>query len=488
MLRFPFLILCFCGLMLTSAYGNEQGGTSTLWPLVDYRTSPEIDYSSLHLLGPLLKFETKGAESEFALRPLFYRAADRQGVSQIELLYPLAALKKSTDQTSFQLLQLLSFDSGATEQDVAREFMVFPLFFYRQSEKQDDYLALFPLGGKILGRFWRDEIRFTLFPLYAQTRKGTTTTTNLFWPFLSRMQGEGETGVALWPLFGHSQKTGVYRKRFYLWPLFFQQDLQLDTETPTQLRAVFPFYVSEDSRDISSRTLFWPFFSHHVNRATGTEEWNFPMPLVRVTRGESRHGNRFLPLFADESVGSNRKRWFFWPLYKIEETHTDILDRRRDRLFFFLYSNLSEQRKDEAEPYKRRIALWPLFSYQKVKTVSQFHLFSLMEPFFPENKALERNWSPLWRLYQRKWDEGGNSVSTFLWNLYWQEKRGDDLALELFPLFAYTQETGKGSDLSFLKGFFRYRCNEGETRINLLYLPWSISWGQRPLSPAKVSG
>ncbi len=482
--RLFFLILLFGLLPLSEAVASdEQGGFLTFWPLVDYRSSPQVDYRSFHTLGPFVKYEKKAVETEFALRPLFYRAADQQGASLSEFLYPLASLKKAPDQTSFQLLKLIDFDFGTTEQGSNNEFTAFPLVFYGQTEDHGDYFAFFPFGGKILGRLWRDEIRFTLFPLYSQTRKGTTTTTNLLWPFLSRIQGEDETGMAFWPLFGHSRKTGVYRKQFCLWPVFFRQDLNLDAETPTRLRAVFPFYISEESAEISSRTLLWPFFSHHVNHAKGYDEWNFPMPLLRVTRGEYSHGNRFLPLYADEYVGSNRKRWFLWPIYKIEETHTEILDRRRDRVLLFLYSDLEEKLKEDAAPYKKRVALWPLFSYQKVKDVSDFHLLALMEPFFPENRALERNWSPLWRLYQHKWDDSGNSVSTLLWNLYWKEVRGDDLAMEVFPLFTYSNETGKGSDLSFLKGLFRYRRAGSETRINLLYLPWSISWGSEQ-SPA----
>ncbi|WP_432822222.1 hypothetical protein [Trichloromonas sp.] len=483
--RLFFLILFFCLLPASGAVASdEQGGLLTFWPLVDYRTSPEVDYRSLHILGPIVKHENKGTETEFALRPLYYRAADRQGVSLSELLYPVASLKRSPEHVSFQLLQLVNYDFAATEQGGSDEFMVFPLVFYGETEGRGDYFAVFPFGGKILGRFWRDEIRFTLFPLYSQTRKGTTTTTNLLWPFLSRIQGEEEEGLAFWPFWGHSRKVGVYRKQFCLWPIFFSHDLKLDSETPTRLRAVFPFYVSEESPDLSSRTVLWPFFSHHNHHARGYDEWNFPMPLMRVTRGDYRHGNRFLPFYADEYVGSNRKRWFLWPIYKIEETDTEIFDRRRDRVLLFLYSDLEEKLKDESNPYKRRVALWPFFSYQKVKDVSHVHFLALLEPFFPESRALERNWSPLWRLYQHKWDDHGNSVSTLLWNLYWKEVRGDDLAMEVFPLFAYSNEASKGSDLSLLKGLFRYRRDGSGARINLLYLPWGISWGSELSSAA----
>ena len=486
LLRLFLLIPFLCLLPISETVASEPNGWLTFWPLVDYRSAPEADYHSLHILGPLVKSEKKGAESEFALRPLFYRAADQQGVSLSEFLYPVASLKKAPDHVSFQLLHLVNYDFGSSEQGSNNEFLAFPLVFYGQTEDQGDYFAVFPFGGKILGRFWRDEIRFTLFPLYSQTRKGTTTTTNILWPFLSRVLGENETGMAFWPLFGHSRKTDVYSKQFYLWPIFFHYDLNLDAESPTRLRAIFPFYVSEESAERSSTAVFWPFFTHHVNHSKGDEEWNFPMPLFRITRGESRHGNRFLPIYADETIGSNRKRWFGWPIYKIEETHTEIFDRRRDRVLFFLYSNLEEKLKKEVEPYKKRVALWPLFSYQKIKNVSHFHLLAPMEPFFPDNQALERNWSPLWRFYQRKWDASGNSASTLFWNLYWKEVRGNDLAMEVFPLFAYSKEAGKGNDLSLLKGLFRYRSDGRETRVNLLYLPWGITWRSNPSSEASL--
>jgi hypothetical protein len=481
------LIPLLCLLPIYETVAGEQGGWMTLWPLVDYRSAPKVDYHSLHLLGPLVKGERKGQESEFALRPLVFHAADRQGTSLSEFLYPLASLKKAPDFSSFQLLKLISYDFVAGEPESNREFMAFPLVFSRQSANQDDYFALFPFGGKILNRFWRDEIRFTLFPLYSQTRRGGTVNTNFLWPFLSRVEGENETGMAFWPLFGHSRKTGVYRKQFYLWPIFFRHDLNLAAEEPTRLQAVFPFFVSEDSPEISSRTVLWPFFSHRVSHAEGYEEWNFPMPLFRVTRGEARHGNRFLPFYADEYAGSNRKRWFAWPFYKIEETHTEIFDRRRDRILFFLFSALEEKLKVEDEPHKQRVACWPLFSYQKIKNVSHFYLLAPLEPFFPDNQALERNWSPLWRLYQTKWDDSGNSASTLLWNLYWKEVRGNDLAMEVFPLFAYSSELAKGRDLSLLKGLLRYRSDGKRTRINLLYLPWSVSWGNAPASAASLS-
>ena len=90
----------------TSALASDAT-LSTFWPLYDYRASKSADYQSLHLLGPFLKYETKGEETEYALRPLFYRAVDEEGVSRTDVLYPLFGHKKDRESSSFHLFHLL---------------------------------------------------------------------------------------------------------------------------------------------------------------------------------------------------------------------------------------------------------------------------------------------------------------------------------------------------------------------------------------------
>ena len=226
----------------------------------------------------------------------------------------------------------------------------------------------------------------------------------------------------------------------------------------------------------TSRTWLWPFFSHVENTERGYEEWNFPWPLLRRTQGTYREGVRVLPFFADERTGDYRRRWYLWPLYRIEETRTDLLERRRDRLVYFLYSDLREKVLEEAHG-RRRVALWPLFTYERRGGVSHFMTLSLLEPFFPENEGIERNWAPLWRLYQRKWDAHGNRISSLLWNLYWKERRGSDFAMEIFPLVSYRREEREGTDLSVLKGLARFRSGPEGRKIHLLYLPWGLPLG-----------
>ncbi len=470
--RVPLLTAVVFLLFCLPAVAEEEGDIWTLWPLLDYRRSAPQEYASLSLLGPLITYERSGDDRQYGVRPIFfhrYQGATRHS----DYLYPVASGVAEEDHHFFQVLRLLQYDFGARSED---ELMFFPFLFYGETETRGDYFALFPFGGRLYERFGRDEMSFALFPLYGRTVAGGRTTTNILWPIFARIQGEDESGIKVWPLFGASEKDGVYRRRMFLWPIFFRYDQHLDTPNPERIRTVFPLYVGEDSPRRSRYTVLWPFFSYEENRAADYEEWNFPWPLLRVARGGGRDGLRLLPLYADERRGDFRSRWFLWPVYRVEELQTEMLHRRRDRVLFFLYSDLRESWEGAATPAKRRVALWPLFTYEKVQGISRFHTLSLFEPFFPENESIQRSWSPLWRLYQRHWDGEGNEISSLLWNLYWKERRGEDLALEVFPLVRYTR-AGESTDLRLLKGLFRYRRGADGGKVNLLWLPWGFNWG-----------
>jgi hypothetical protein len=474
MKRYIVILLLLMGVCGARSGQAADSTVTTLWPLLDDRAAPSADYRSLHLLGPLLKYETKGLETEYAVRPLFYRATDSEGVSQTDLFYPLFGYKREQDATSFHLFHLLNYDFGRRESGSRNRFYLFPLLFYGE-EEQGRYAALFPFGGTLYHWFGRDRISFALFPLYGRTERAATRIDNVLWPFFARISGEDESGFKLWPLYGQSSKRGVYSKRFFLWPFFFRESIGLDGDNPTESVGALPFYYARESRQESYRAVAWPFFSWQEDRVRGYQAWNAPWPLVRVMRGESWHGLRLLPLFADETMDVRRQRWYLWPIYKIEEMNTELISRHRERVLFFLYSDVREEKWETGDSL-RRIDLWPLFGYQRRGGVSHLHLFSLVEPFFPGNQAIERLWAPLWRVYQQKWDARGNRVASLLWNFFWYERRGDTVAWELFPLLGY-RAGAKEQEISLLKGLVRYRRDGTDAQLSLFFLPLGPRWG-----------
>jgi len=462
-------------LFLSPANSQAMEGVFTLWPLVDYRVSEIEGYTSLNILGPIINIDRMGPERELALRPLYSRRwLDPGDYVSSEFLYPVASKKKTSDQSLFQGLRLLNWDFPAHEEE-EEEFQLFPFIFSGTDEERGRYFAFFPIGGKIYNLFGRDEIRFTLFPLYSVTQKKDTTITNVLWPFFASIRGENERGIKFWPLYGSSRKKGVYDKKMFLWPIFFRYDLGLDTANPLQRRTVFPFYLSDESPHYSSRIYLWPFFRHIEDRQKDYELWEFPWPIFRIARGSYREATTFLPFYANERIGNEKKRWYLWPLYKIEERQVEGYERRRSRVLFFLYSNMEEKLYIQGAQPKKRVALWPLFTYERIDGVSRFYTLSLLEPILPEQDGIRRNWAPLWWIYQKQW-KGPDLVESFLWNLYWRQKRGDDLAWELFPLLSYSSQEIKGKDFRFIKGLLRYRSGPQGKTLNLLYLPWGIHW------------
>ncbi len=471
--------ICLLVLLVPAAASGadrpEPGSVLTLWPLVDWRSSPQTDYTALHLLGPIGKWETKGEEREIALRPLFFFATSAKS-SQGDILFPLVRTRSGSGYSSLNSINLLEDEDRTPDAGGGHTFTLFPFLFYDRSDRGGTSFAVFPLGGRILHRFQRDEIRFALFPLYGQTRKGTTTVTNLLWPFFAFIDGEQEAGFKAWPLFGASSKSGVYRKRFFLWPLVFDYDLDLDTDQPRHIRTFWPFYGSDSSPRRTSRVVLWPFFSFRDDREKGYKKWDFPWPIWGITRGEHRYGNRFLPLYAHDVDSEREKLWLFWPLYRFDRLDSPGLQRRRHSVLFFLYRDQREWSADEEGERLHRVTFWPLFRYQRYRGVAQFSLLALVEPIFPESEGVERNWAPLWRIYQGKWDRHGNRVDSLLWNLFWLERRPEGLAMELFPLFSLRESGKESGEFALLKGLFRYQRDGRKRNIKLFYLPWGFSW------------
>ncbi|WP_052464670.1 hypothetical protein [Geoalkalibacter subterraneus] len=468
------------GLVLFLPAGaSGEDRITTLWPLFDDRRSDAVDYRCIHILGPLIKYERKGPETEFSIRPFYFGARDHEDeVSLSEYLFPLARRQKDPGKNRFHFFHLLELDFGEREQGSNDEFMLFPFLFYGELPDDDSYFAFFPFGGRIVGRFWRDEIRFALFPLYGQTIKDDTQITNILWPIYARIEGENERGFKLWPFYGQSEKEGHYRKRFAIWPIYFNEHLRQDSDNPLHRKAYFPFYIREDSPLLTRRTWLWPFFSHVVDRDKGFEEWNMPWPLIRVANGPYKESRKFLPFYSYERTGAMERTWHLWPFFLETRLTTDDLVVEKNRILFFLYAHDEERLIAEETEYtrKERVALWPLFTFENRNGVRSFSTLSLLRPFFPRSEAIERNWTPLWTLYAAKWDSQGNSASTLLWNLFWREQRGDDVAMEVFPLFRYERQDGEIRDFRLLKGLIRYTRDAGEKKLSFLYTPWGWSW------------
>lgn len=455
-----------------------DGTILTIWPLVDYRESPREGFSNLSVLGPLFKLQHRGDETDLAVRPLFFRTSSRSNeTAATEVLYPLASTESGPDGGRLQVLKLFQRDFSGKEEGKEPSTMLFPFYIRGTSARHGSYVSVFPIYGEIYERFWRDEYHYVLFPLYGRTVKKGTTTRNFLYPIFSLTEGERESGFQVWPLYGQAAKEGVYGRRFVMWPFFMKEKSGLDSDNPTEKLSLFPFYVASDSPDRKARHYLWPFFGHTTDLSEKKEEWDILWPLWVVERGKDRATDRWLPFYSEEKRPETLKRWYLWPLFRHDELNSDKFRLERDRFLYFLYSDKRESwPADGAE--RRKVACWPLFVYGRDENgTASLSVPALLEPVL-DKAGIERNWAPLWRLYIQRWNERGDSALSILWNLYWHEKRGEDLAYELFPIVSFRSQRSL-VDLAFLKGLVRYRSgNEGRS-LSLLWLPFGFSWGNQ---------
>jgi hypothetical protein len=466
---------------------TEAGELITVWPLIDYRDSPKEGFSNLSILGPLFKWQKTSEQQDLALRPLFYTVSDaRSDSAATDYLYPLATSESTPNVTRFQALQFYQKNVFRKEEEKKqeRDFMLFPFLITGTSRKHGPYTSLFPIYGDIYDRFWRDEYHYVLFPLYGRTVKNGTTNWNVLYPVFSVTAGENETGFQMWPLYGQAAKEGVYRKRFALWPLFMQEEKGLDTANPVSKLYLLPLYAASDSATASSRSYLWPFFGHSLDRAAKEESWDLLWPLWRFVRGEQRNTTFVLPFYGHEQNRDDGKTWYLWPLWKREQLRSPSYRQDKDRLLYFLFSdNVETWPTDSAQ--QRRTALWPLFVYNRsTKGVKSVSFPAPVEPILNKD-GIEKNWAPFWRLYQQRWNDRGDSAASLLWNLYWHEKRGADIAYELFPLLRYRAES-RLNEVQILKGLVNYRKQADRHQLRLLWLPFGFNWVETTAASAAV--
>lgn len=487
-------VLFFGVIMLASPCwcADEQpapadGSIITFWPLFDYRESPREGFSNLGLLGPLIKLQQRKDEQVSAVRPLFYRTTtEKPETAATDYVYPLVSTETSAETSRFQLLKLVQKNSFRKDEpgDKENDAMFFPFYISGSSKKYGPYRSIFPFYGDIYERFWRDEYHFVLFPLYGSTVKKGTTSRNYLYPFFNTLSGEKESGFHFWPLYGQASKEGVYRRKFALWPFFMKETTGMDTDNPTEKFILLP-YAATDSPKKTSRSYFWPFVGYSENRERKETERDYFWPFWWTLRGEDRRVDSYLPFYSNDVSKKWSKNWIMWPFYRHDSITSETFVQERDRILYFLYSDNRESwPKDGAE--KRRTELWPLFVYKRdLRSVKSFSFPALVEPIL-DREGIENNWAPLWRVYQQKWNDAGDSAASFFWNLYWHESRGDSLAYELFPLVFYIGES-QLTDMSLLKGLFRYRSDRLGKELRLFWLPFGIRWGE-PHPAAAAAG
>jgi hypothetical protein len=437
----------------------------------------------MEAVGPLCYFEQKDSQKTLAVPPLLSLLRDPVAdVAEFDLVYPVVTCSRYGSEYRWQLLQVLSFAGGQSQQGISsRRFTFFPIYFQqRSSDSNQNYTAFVPFYGNLENRMFRDEIFFVMFPFYGRSRKGNVVTDNYLYPFFHLRRGEALEGWQFWPLTGHERKAvtmrtngfgdveivGGHDSRFVLWPLFFNQKTGLGTENPQEQQALLPFYVCLRSPKRDSTTVLWPFFTHVTDREKKYSEWQTPWPMIEFGRGEGKTVSRLWPFFSRAHNTNLESAFFLWPVYKYNRVHSAALDRERTRVLFFLYSDVT-QKNTETGAALHRVDFWPVFTHRRdYNGNSRLQILAILEPILPNSEHVERDYSPLWSVWRSEKNPGiGATSQSFLWNLY----RWDG--------------TSESKKCSLLFGLFRYQSSAEGKCLRLFYIPVIKT---RPLADARV--
>ena len=421
-------------------------------------------------LGPLFYSEEKETQKTWALPPLFSHVRDPGTDSaEFDFGYPVITYRRYGPEFRWQFVQLFSFAGSQDLQERnSRRVTVFPLYFQQRSaDASQNYTALVPFYGHLKHRLFRDDIFFVIFPIYGRTRKGDVVTDNYLYPLFHLRRGNALHGWQVWPMLGHEHKdvttqtngfgevsvVGGHDNWFVLWPFFFNQRTGIGTDNPQHQQGLFPFYSFLRSPRRDSTSLLWVFFSHVTDREKKYREWDLPWPIVVFAHGEGKTTSRVWPFFSHAQNTNLESNFYLWPVYKYNRVHVGAVDRRRTRIALFLYSDTIEK-NTETGAAQHRIDFWPLFTHRReFDGSSRLQILSILEPLLPNNRSIERDYSPVWSLWRaEKNPKTGAASQSLLWNLYRRDA------------------APASRKCSLLFGLFQYESGSEGKRVRLFYI------------------
>jgi hypothetical protein len=474
-------LLVMATAMRASAAEREQNA----WPVLVRETDAAGQSASWTAAGPLVFHQrTPEGGTVGGIRPIWVEQHNAQGdFRSATFLYPIFSYHQ--DETTYrwtvlELIRRTARRSGApaaqSEYDPRGDFEVWPFWFSRQSgDPSLNYRGLFPVVGTVKNKFGLDRASWVLFPVYAQTDKRGAITTSIPWPFVRITRGAAHGG-GLWPIFTSTERPGVSREQYWLWPLGYNLTRQPAPDDPagTAVRrdvGMLPFYARSTGPGYINENFLWPFFGY-TDRTTQPASTGFSLfqsskPPANATplhyhetryfwplfvqgrsdrQNDGKYVNRWAPLYTHSLVNGYDKTWYAWPLVRHAQWSEPDYDvtRARTQLFYFVFWSETQRRitRPDASP-ARLTHVWPLYSgWNNGAGRRQWQVPSPLDVFFPQVEQMKYSWTPFFALIRHDQTAPGDTRTSILWNAVTWERHDADHRCEfhLGPLFSRVAE------------------------------------------------
>jgi len=432
--------------------------------------------SRTYLFGPLFGDYADGATVSKAARPFYVVNSDSTTDSGWACsLYPLFSRIDYLNGYRWNILELCvgSKNVSATGHPIT-SFEIWPLcWHYDNGVPEESYDGIFPIAGTLKNRLFYKRIDWFAFPLFSRLQQADHTDVCFLGPIFRYRTGENTSGYAVWPLFGHFEKTDVYENTYAIWPLAYNNYIKLPEKIGGGMShhyGILPLYSCDDAPGLVSRTYLWPFFGYttEAQPRRNYSEKRYFYPFVVFGKGDNIDIQSVLPFFSREFTPQHHKTWVMWPLLRMDNTRVDAIEIHKDTVLYFLFKN-EVQTSPGRDFMARRIQMWPLFGYVDNGTgKEQFQILNPFEPFFSGNEMVRQTWTPFFAIYRCE-QNGDEMRRSFLWDFVLYNRNGDVKNFSV-SLFYHKKTTPESSRWSIAKGLLSHEDKGGKTS-------WRAFWG-----------
>lgn len=443
-------------------------------------------------------------------RPFYMRMDYKEGTFQASLMPVIFTRYK--DENYDKVRGFLGFyasddfvhSNGEKDYDSG----LFPFYFYGKGDsKKDNYFFLFPLGGTVKGKLGHNEISPYLFPgfllfvffppagfftwktmawsllslvpVYTRYNFKDYHAKAWFWPLIQRGKGGNRDDFRFLPLYAHNSKDGWYDNYSYLLLINYRKTFFRDDERYTFF--FFPLYGKKwsKSRDISSTTILWPFFSWGYNKKSGERSYNLPWPFVQIMDSEKPAIKKriFFPFYGRYNYTSYES-FFVTPFYFRIKKENDFYSSAYHYNFIIAWY-FKRDYKAEHEYYGnswRYFKLWPLFQAEWSNNgLFAINVLSILP--FRDRGGYEKLYQPFWTVFEYRKDPNGNKHLGLLLRAYYQVWSDDYFKMKIPFVISYEKRKDKLLDFTILLNAFGYENKPHKTCIRFLWIPFKIGEG-----------
>ena len=377
-----------------------------------------------------------------------FGVAHAKGKERRYWLVPLASFEKRLigdgENTNWSFLSLIGLIARGGDTRPTRVGW-FPFFM-----RFDDFLV------------W-DELTTVMFPLYARAKVKDRVANHVLWPIFSFINGPGDSGFRVWPLYGRSLKEGRYDRTFWLWPFFHVQENFLGGggEEPERMFMFWPFFGRSRRGTFEANTVLWPFFGYSEDsRNGGMWALDAPWLFVRFQKGPGEfERKRVWPIFGWLKTPGFTSFTFLWPLGHVIEEDNDQFEKKS---YWFFPIWQWEDRKDKKTGREDRWRkLWPVAQFES-QGEAQRGSFPALDPF-PPNQLYDRHYGWLTKLWEWENGFGGIRRERSWGGIYRRERTPAEDRRSISGLWSRrsikTPEGGKVTETSLCFGLLRWQSS-----------------------------